>query len=324
VIAAGSRARSSAGSLSPRASGQLTLLGACLIWGINFSVIPLLLHRLHPLDVSLLRTMTAAASFVTLLLLLRRGRPRFTRAEWTRLITMGLLGVAIVNTVSSIGQSHLPATISSLLMTSSPIFTAIFAALLGMEVLDRRMGIALAMATIGLFILVSWGRGATVELNATTLISVALLVLVPICWASYTVLNKPMLSRHPPLEMAAYGMIIGAILLLPLAFTDPTRVGRIVHLDAAGWGLALFSSIGSQVIGFVAFSRALQSLTPSEAAMSTYLTPVFGILVAWLVLGEQPTLGLVIGGGMILAAMILVSTRKPVRVDATPAGDPGT
>jgi drug/metabolite transporter (DMT)-like permease len=228
-----------------------------------------------------------------------------------------------VNTVSAIGQSHLPATISSLLMTSSPIFTAIFAALLGMETIDRRMGTALAMATAGLFILVSWGRGAAVELNATTLMSVALLVLVPICWASYTVLNKPMLSRHPPLEMAAYGMIIGAIMVLPLAFTDAGLAGRVANLGGTGWGLLLFSSIGSQVLGFVAFSRALQALTPSEAAMSTYLTPVFGIIVAWLVLGEQPTLGLVIGGGLILTAMILVSTRKPNLATSTPGGDPG-
>ncbi|MGI9253406.1 MAG: DMT family transporter, partial [Thermomicrobiales bacterium] len=176
-----------------------------------------------------------------------------------------------------------------------------------------------------LFILVSWGRGAAVQMDTTTIISVGLLILVPICWATYTVLNKPMLARHPPLEMAAYGMILGAILLSPLAITDPGRIGRIASLNAAGWGLALFSSIGSQVIGFVAFSRALQVLSPSEAAMSTYLTPVFGILIAWLVLGEQPTLGLLIGGALILVAMVMVSTRKPRKTIAeTPSSAPGS
>lgn len=324
MIAVASRARSSARSLSPRAAGQLTLLGACLIWGINFTVVPLLLRRLQPLDVTLLRTVMAALSFLVLLVLLHRGRPRFTPAEWKRLITMGVLGIAVVNTASAIGQSHLPATISSLLMTSSPIFTAIFAAVLGLERIDRRMAAALAMATSGLVVLISWGRGASVQLNATTLVSVGLLIVVPVCWAAYTVLNKPMLSRHPPLEMSAYGMIIGAIVVLPLAAIDPARTGRILHLDAAGWGLALFSTIGSQVIGNVAFGRALRVLSPSEAAMSTYLTPIFGILIAWLALGEQPTPGLVIGGGMILAAMILVSTRKPVYTRAAPAGDPGS
>lgn len=310
--------------LSPRAAGQLTLLGACLIWGINFTVVPLLLRRLHPLDVTLLRTVMAACSFLALLVLLRRGRPRFTRAEWTRLLTMGVLGVAVVNTASAIGQNHLPATISSLLMTSSPIFTALFASLLGLERIDRRMAAALAMASAGLAVLVLWGRGASLPLNSTTLVSVALLIVVPICWATYTVLNKPLVSRHPPLEMSAYGMIIGAIVVLPLALTDTARVGRILELDAAGWGLALFSTICSQVIGNVAFGSALRVLTPSEAAMSTYLTPVFGILVAWLVLGEHPTLGLLLGGGLILAAMLLVTSRSSARAAAVPAGDPGS
>ena len=315
------RSRSSARTLPPRAIGQITLLFVCLIWGANFSVMSLLLKRLAPLDVAMARTSIAALGFVAILLLMRRGRPRFAPAEWTRLLLLGLLGVAVVNVASSLGQRVLPASIASLLMTSSPIFTALFAAGLGMERIDRRMVAALTLATGGLFILAAWGRGTALALTTQTLIAVALLLLVPVCWAAYTVLSKPMLTRHPPLEMAAYGMIIGSVLLLPLAIIDPHRIGRIAAIGGDRWALLLFSAIGSLVVGFIAFSRALQVLSASEAAMSTYLTPVIGVLIAWAVLGEQPTPGLLAGGVLIVAAMALVTTRRPaspVAVESPP------
>jgi drug/metabolite transporter (DMT)-like permease len=319
MMAPFARTRAASRAISPRMMGQITLLIACIVWGANFSAMNLLLRRVEPLDLAMARTSIAATGFIALLLLMRRGLPRFTRGEWSRLISMGLLGVAVVNVASSFGQNVLPASISSLLITSNPIFTAIFAGLLGMERMDRRLGFALALATAGLFTLVAWGGSTSLNLDRTTLVAAGILLLAPLSWAGYTVINKPMLVRHAPLEMAAYGMIIGAIMLLPVGLYDPGSLGRLAAMDVSGWLLLLFSAIGSLIIGLIAYSRALQVLTPSETAMSTYLIPVFGVLIAWAVLGERPTPGLLAGGVMILAAMTLVTTRRqPPMPDVPP------
>ncbi|MGI9253407.1 MAG: DMT family transporter [Thermomicrobiales bacterium] len=295
--------------MSARTIAQVTLLAVCLIWGMNFTAMHLMLQRLQPLDVIFLRTSIAATGFIVLLLLLRRPIPAFSRAEWLRLLMMGLLGVAVFNLATSYGQSVLPASISSLLVSSSPIFTAILATIFGVERISRRMAAAIAIATIGLIVLVTWGRGASVALNAQTLIAAGLLLLAPLSWASYTVLNKPLLIRHPPLEIAGYSMIIGAAILAPLGIFNPARIARIAQMDHIGWAAAFFSSIFSLIIAFVLFARALRNLTPSEVAMSTYLTPIFAVLIAWALLGERPTPGLVAGGALIVIAIAIVSSR---------------
>jgi drug/metabolite transporter (DMT)-like permease len=295
--------------ISPRRIGQLTLLTVCAIWGGNFIAMHLMLDRLGPLDVIFLRTSIAAAGFIVLLLALRRPFPAFTRAEWTRLLLMGVLGVAVFNLATATGQKYLPPSISSLLVGSSPIFTAIIATATGVERISKRTAAAIGLATIGLIALVTWGRGSGVELNRTTIFAAGMLLVAPAAWASYTVLNKPLLARHPPLEIAAIGMIVGAGLLSPLGAFSPARLGRIADLDAIGWGSVLFSAIFSLIIAFILFARALRTLTPSEVAMSTYLTPLFAILFAWLLLGERPTPGLLAGGSLIVAAIVLVNTR---------------
>jgi len=294
---------------SPRLVGQLTLLTVCAIWGGNFIAMRLMLDRMGPLDVIFIRTAIAAAGFVVLLLALRRPLPSFTRAEWIRLGMMGVTGVAVFNVATATGQSHLPASISSLLVGSSPIFTAILGAATGVEQVGRRTVAAIVLATAGLAVLVTWGRGAGVELDRTTLFAAGMLLVAPAAWATYTVLNKPLLARHPPLEIAAIGMIVGAAILSPLGLFSPARLERIASLDAIGWGGVLFSAVFSLIVAFILFARALRTLTPSEVAMSTYLTPLFAILFAWLLLDEQPTPGLAAGGALIVAGIALVSTR---------------
>jgi drug/metabolite transporter (DMT)-like permease len=298
--------------MSPRAIGQATLLAVCLIWGMNFTAMHLMLERMHPLDVIFLRTGIAAIGFLIVLAVLRRPRPSFSRAEWGRLLAMGVLGVALFNLATSLGQSVLPASISSLLVSSSPIFTALLAAVLGVERITRRMALALAVATLGMVILVTWGRDASLDLNRDTIVAALLLLVAPASWAAYTVLNKPLLAKHPPLEIAAYGMMIGALLLAPLGIVDPGRIGRIASLDGIGWASVFFSSVFSLIVAFILFSRSLRVLSPNEVAMATYLTPLFAVLIAWGLLGETPTPGLVAGGALIVGAMVLVTTTQPV------------
>ncbi len=306
-------------ALSPRTLGQISLLSVCAVWGANFTAMRVMLDRLDPLDVVSLRTALAALGFAALLVLTRQKLPRYSPAEWRLALLLGFLSVAVFNVATSVGQSRLPASLSSLIVSSSPIFTAVAAARLGVERPSKRTAAALALATLGLVLLVFRGRGEDVPLNAGTWLAAGILVVAPAAWGVYTVLNKPLLARYPAAPVAATGMISGAIMLLPLALLEPDRVGRILALDRAGWLAAAFSGLVSLVLGFMLFSWGLRALPPSEAAIPTYLTPVFAVAIAWAALGEEPTPGLLLGGALILAAVLVASRggAKPVPEVAT-------
>lgn len=308
-------------ALSHRTLGQISLVSVCAVWGANFTAMRVMLNRLDPLDVVSLRTALAALGFAALLVVTRQRLPRYSPAEWRLALLLGFLSVAVFNVATSVGQSRLPASISSLIVSSSPIFTAVAAARLGVERPSKRTVAALALATAGLVLLVFRGRGEGVPLDAGTWLAAGILVVAPAAWGLYTVLNKPLLGRFPALPVTAAGMICGAIMLLPLSLLEPARIGRILALDAAGWAAAAFSGLVSLVLGFLLFSWGLRALPPSEAAISTYLTPVFAVGIAWVALGERPTPGLLLGGGLVLAAVLVASRGGAQPVPDVATGD---
>ena len=295
--------------ISQRAAAHLSLLVAALVWGLNFTAMHILLAQVQPLDVVAVRTLIGAVGFAVLLVARRQPLPPFTRAEWARIALLGLLGVTVFNMAAAYGQQHLPASLTSLIVSSNPIFTAIAAAAVGVEVLARSQVGGVALASLGLAIVVLGDAGVGTTANGTVVVSALILLIAPVSWSVYTVVSKPMLVRHPPVPMAGLGVIAGAILLAPTPLLAPGMLGRLAAMTWQGWAAAFFGGIGSLVIVFVLWNRGLQTLSPSGAAVYSYLVPVFGLLFAWLLLGEAPTLSLLIGGAAIFVGVVLTNRR---------------
>jgi len=286
-----------------------------MIWGGNFTAMRYLLDRLAPLDVVFLRAAGAAGFFALALLLTGRPLLAMPRRDVVRLVTVGVIGVTVLNLAIVYGQSRLPAALASLIITSNPIHTAIISRVLLGEPLTRGKLGGIALAFLGFLIVLLFGSGESAALSTKELAGVGILAIAPFAWAFYTVLSKPLLRSYPPLHVAAYGAIVGAAAFLPLPLVRDGMVGRIGDLDGRGWAAALFATLLSFVLAYVLWYRGLRVLTPSQTAVYAYLVPVFGLLAAWLVLDEQPTPFLLVGGATILIGVILTNS--------APAGQAG-
>ncbi|MGB6484128.1 MAG: DMT family transporter [Candidatus Acidiferrales bacterium] len=120
----------------------------------------------------------------------------------------------------------------------------------------------------------------------------------------YTVLAKKVARQYDTISMNTFCNLAGAIFLLPMSMREAARLDwRAV--GTVGWlGLGytvLVSSIGAYLI----FFWALSHLPASRLAVFTYLEPPLGALLAVVLLGENLTNALLIGGGLILAGVYL-------------------
>ena len=296
--------------ISPRAAAHASLLLGTAVWGLNFTAMHVLLEQVRPLDVVAVRTLIGAVGFALLLVARRQPLPPFSRAEWGRVVLLGLLGVTVFNMAAAFGQEHLPASLSSLIVSSNPIFTALVAGAAGIETLARSQVAGIALASLGLAVVVLGDAGLGASADRAVLGGALILLLAPASWSVYTVLSKPMLVRHPPVPVAALGMIAGAVLLAPTPLLAPGMAGRLAAMTWQGWAAAFFGGLGSLVLGFVLWNRGLRVLSPSGAAVYGYLIPVFGLLFAWLLLGEAPTLSLLVGGAAIFVGVVLTNRRS--------------
>lgn len=286
------------------------LLTTAVLWGGNFTAVKYLLGELEPLDVIFVRVVGAAATFVLLLAISGRVFIPMRRADAVRLVLIGVIGVTVMNLAMINGQNLIPAALASLIVTSNPIHTAIISRVLIGEALTRCKLAGILLAFLGFLIVLLYGSGDGMDLDGGHLKGVLIVAVAPFSWAFYTVLSKPLLARYPPVHVAAYTSIAGAVGFFLTPLVRPGTLDRIGDLSAWGWVAAIFASVLAFAVGYVLWYRGLQRLTPSQTAVYIYLVPVFGLLSAWLILDERITAYLLLGGATILAGVILTNSAR--------------
>lgn len=219
------------------------------------------------------------------------------------IVVMGLLNVWLYNLAFGYGQHLVAAGNASLIIALSPLFTFVLASAIGQErpTLARAAGLLVALA--GIYVVVVYGAGRTVE--GAYLKGAAILALAPLSWAFYTVFSKPLFGRFAPLPATFLILGIVSVPAIPLALFD---AGLREHL--ANWGpqryfADLFLAIACTLIGYWLWSEALKRLPASKTAVFIFLNPPLAIFFEWLWLGRRPQPGLIAGGLLVLSGIYL-------------------
>ena len=257
-------------SSTPRSALLLvhaSLLLTAVLWGGNFTAIKYLLDYLEPFDVMFLRAAGAILFFFLFLVLTGRALIPVARGDAIRLVLIGVIGITIMNLAMINGQKLLPAALASLIVTSNPIHTTLISRLLGGEPLTGRKIGGITLAFLGFLIVLLFGSGKGADLSADHVKGMLIVAMAPFSWAFYTVLSKPLLTRYPPVHVAAYTSIAGSLGFLLVPFVRPGTVERIGDLTLRGWSAALFATLFAFVLSYILWYRGLRVLTPSPALL---------------------------------------------------------
>jgi len=279
---------------------DLSLLLMALIWGVNFSVVKYGTRLIEPLAYNGLRVSLAAVALVAIVLAMRGTWP--TLRDALALIALGALGNGLYQIFFVEGVVRTRAGDAALVIAASPAFIALIGRARGIERLSRRgaAGIALSIAGIGLVV---FGTSGGASGDAT--IFGDLLVLVgSLCWSVYSVLLQPYTKRLDGLRLSALTMIGGALPLLVVATPSILRMSWGT-VPASGFAAMSYSGLGALVIAYLFWYRGMKVLGPTRTAMYSNLQPIFALLVAWLTLGEVPTIWQGVGTACITSGLLM-------------------
>ena len=248
-------------------------------------------------------------------------RPRFSRREWVIVVVSGVLAVPLSQLAIVYAQEYLSPPLASLVVSSSPAFAAVMAAgLLGERIRPRQV-VGLAVALLGVAVVVAVGSsGSTFEVTSVLPASVA--VLTPIAWALYTVISKPLAMHHAAIGAVGVTLAIGTVFLIP--FT-PHAIDGANQLTSGSW-LWLVCITVAGTAPYLVWFKALRTLPASQTAAYMYLIPAFALLWTLLLLHEAPKLAALFGGVLVVAGVALAQLGSAAsRVPAPPAGpgEPG-
>ncbi|MGV8923407.1 MAG: DMT family transporter [Thermomonas sp.] len=285
-------------AVSPHERGAVfALIGTILLWGYSWIVMKQVMAHAGPFDFAALRYLIGAAIlFAALMLSGQSLRP----PPVLPMILIGLCQTAAFQGLEqwalvSGGAGHV-----AMLAYTMPFWAVLLAWLLLGDKPTGRHWFGLALAAIGLVCIIEPWRSLGSGLSTTLAIAGGL------AWAAGTVLSKRMFQRHAPsvLNLTAWQMLVGGIALGIVALAVPQRS---IDWNWAFIGGLAYSAVLASSLAWWLWSIVLQRLPTTVASVSSLGVPVVTVLLAWLILHEQPSAMELVGIVFVLLGLIAVS-----------------
>jgi drug/metabolite transporter (DMT)-like permease len=276
------------------------LLGLAALWGASFLFIRIASPVFGPFLT--IQGRVSIAAFALFLFLLLSKKAFYLKQKWKQYLMIGALNAAVPFTLIATAALYLPASLSSILNSLTPLFTALVIWGWMKEHLNIRKWVGTILGVIGVITLVGW---STITLTNEVILAIILSILSTISYGFAGVYAKKNFSAVPPLSLA-FGQQLGAsLLLLPFTFTQlPESTAQIT--SAAIWsviGLALLCT----ALAYLLYFYLIENVGPTKTLSVTFLIPVFGIIWGSLFLKEEITTGIVAGLMIILGSVFFIS-----------------
>jgi drug/metabolite transporter (DMT)-like permease len=290
-----------------RALGFAACAAAGCFWGCGFFFGKVAMDEMSFAHMVVYRFLFAV---VILLPLLVTHRPKFNRKEWSLLLTASFLGVPLQFLIQFYALSLTTVSHASLMVGTMPVILAVGAAFFAHERMDKVGWFALAGSTCGAA-LIALGGGAHTAGGAT--LTGDLLVVVSLLIALFWILlNKQLMERHSHIVVTAYGLAIGTAMLMVWV---PIRYGMppIAHVSLKAWLALIGSGVLCTATTTLLWNWGMTQVPASQAGVLLNMEPLIGSLLGVLVLGETLGPSAWVGGGLILASAITLTTKSRTR-----------
>jgi drug/metabolite transporter (DMT)-like permease len=256
-------------------------------------------------------------SFAILALVLGAVAPRLLRLQRSDMgffALWGILGMALVQFTYLFTISETNVATAIFLQYLAPIVTAVYAWRFERQRLSRLLVSCLSLAMGGSLLLIF---GGTVRLLVSPLGLASGLASAGFM-SFYTIYGSKRVGRLSPWTLLCYGLGFGFAfwLLVDAGLALAGRPAAGLHLLGSGamWAFFAYIAILATIVPFGLYLTGLRSISPTQATITGMLEPVVGGIAAFLALGESLRVAQVLGGALIVAAVILLQagqSRRP-------------
>jgi drug/metabolite transporter (DMT)-like permease len=290
--------------------------GAATLWAINGVVSKVILAAdVSSLRLSQVRTGGAFVGLLAILLVTAPSRMRLRPGELPYLALFGIAGLALVQWFFFLAIHRLAIGIALLIQYLAPLGIGLWARFALHEPVRRRIWYALALALVGLSLIVDVRHGG--RLSAA---GIVFALGAAFTYALYILLAERALGKRDAVSLLAWGFGLGSIFWAIVApwwsfpadrvGADVSLLGHLDHLHMPVWSLMSWMVVAGTIVPFFLLVSALRHLPATRVAIIAMLEPVVATALAWVWLGEALGTVQVVGAGIVLASIVLAQTAR--------------
>ena len=285
---------------------KLTIVA--LLWGGTFIAGRLLADSLAPQMAAIGRFALAALLLIALVWKIEGRLPKLSARQLGITFLLGLTGVFIYNVFFFSALAEMPASRTALFVAFNPVITVILMAVLHREKLALHRFLGIMIAVLGAIIVITEGDLATAfsDISHTFGRGELFMFCAVVSWAVYTVIGRQALMGLTPLVTTTYAALWGFLLLITSAAFGQNALST-VSLNFESIAAIMYLGIFGTVIPFVWYYQGVQRIGAAQTAVFTNLVPVFGVLLGVLLLGEQFSYSMVLGGVLVFTGVAVTN-----------------
>ena len=274
---------------------QLYALLTVLLWSSAYVFTKVALQYYSSPSLALLRCAVASICLGGVLVVQRKNFPGM--ASLPHFFISGAMGFALYLLVFNKGSETLNPTTSCILISLSPIITALMARVCFGEKLGVLRWVATGMAFLGILIMTLWNGVILISEGIYWMLTAAIFISI------YNILQRFLGKKFDPVIVTAYSFFASTILLTPFS---AEAADQIFHAPPSHIWLVIFLGACPSALAYLLWVKAL-SLAPNTGNVSNYmfLTPFLALLLEYVVTKDLPELSTVVGGGVIMASLVV-------------------
>jgi drug/metabolite transporter (DMT)-like permease len=281
---------------------MVAIISVGVIAGSAFTSTKLLTAELTPVTLAQARLTTAALSVLIVMALLRT-EIRLSPAMIARVSVLALLDGVIPYLLISMAAGAVEAGVAGVLVSTMPMFTVMIAGLTSRDegiAASALLGIGVGVAGVA----VLTGPGV-LNVGDSSPIGMLIILIATVSYAAGTVYARALLRTADPIGLTGLKLVLASLILAPLTFVEGSAAG-VASLSPEGWLSLAVLGVGATGLGRVLYLFVVKSAGSVRASLVTYITPVVGALLGWVVLGEGLGPGMIAGGALITSGVAIV------------------
>ena len=295
-------------SFLDRFSPYLLLVLTILFWAGNFNLARAIHADVPPLGLSFWRWAVAALILLPFAWPSMRATLPLARVHWRLVLALAVLGIAGFNSLVYLGLQTTTATNGVLLQSVTPITMILLAGLVLHENSTLMQWVGIVVSLLGVLVIITRADVTVLRHFAFNRGDVWIL-LATLDWSLYTVLLRKLPDGLKGLPILGFTVSIGALVILPLYVYESVTF-HTMPITAVSVASIAYVAIFPSLLSYMFWNHVTHRLGVNRTGQFSHLMPVFGILLATLLLGERLQLFHALGMLLVAAGLLLTNMKR--------------